>query len=63
MGRKQTSMNEEKQLPCKDVNSGQISRRLSLKMETEKSILKLIWKDNTIRMGKTMRIRRMEWEY
>lgn len=62
MGRKQTSMNEETQSPCKDVNPGQNSGKLFLKTETKKLILKRIWKNNTIRIGKTMCIR-MKWEY
>lgn len=64
-GRKKAkaSINEETQSPSKGVSPGQNARRLFLKKEAEKLILKFIWKDNAIRIDKTMCVRRTEWVY
>lgn len=52
---------EEMPSSCRDVTLAQNSRRRIFKIETEKLILKLIWKENTMRIGETMRVRRAAW--
>lgn len=52
---------EEMLSSCRDVTLAQNSRRPFFKIETKKLILNLIWKENAMRIGETMRVRRVVW--